>query len=406
MPGTRCISGRELRQQYTKLGPKKATAHLMEALDKGWLKPSDFSVRDLAENFTKGGREWVNSMNPGKAGNYHLLEAGAVEYGAFSNITGQIFYTAVKEAYEMEQFIFSKLVETKMSTLPDTEKIPGFGDIGDQLETPVKEGDPYPYVGVVEDFIHVGPKRKRGGIIAVTKEAVFGDRTGYLLERCKRIGEFLGYSKEIRIIDTLLDGNAMAASIYAGGSRYHWKNTSYATYQSSTPWINVKTSNALADWTNVQAAELIQAAITDPYTGLPILVEATHIIVPPDLKHTAQRIVTASEVRTTSPGFATSGSPQTYTAPNPVADAYSVVSSRIFKARMVAAGSPFVGASTWLFGNPKKSVAYFANWNAQTKTMGAGSEADFERDVVLRTRVDEKGHPAWLEPRYMVRCVA
>lgn len=406
MPGTRCINGRELKHLYDRLGPRQTVQHLREALDNRWLRPQDFSVRELAANLVDNGSEWVASMNPGKSGSYHLLESGAVEYGAFSNITGQIFYTEIREKYEAEEFVFSKLVETKHSTLPGVEKIPGFGGIGDQFETPLKESDPYPFVGVVEDYLHVAEKKKRGGIVAVTKEAIFGDRTGELLDYCKEIGHYLGLSKEIRIIDTLIDGNGMAKSIYAGGSRYHWKSTSYAAYQSSSPWINVKTSNALADWSNIQASELIMAAITDPFTGLPIMIDATHVIVPPDLKYTANRVVMAGEIRVASPGYATSGNPTQTIAPNPVEGAFKVVSSRLFKSRTTAAGSPYVGASTWLHGNPQKAVRYYSNWDMVTTTLGAGSEAEFHRDVVIQTKVSEKGTPAWLNPRYMVRNTA
>src|SRR6185312_9512760 len=263
-----------------------------------------------------------------------LLEAGTVDYSAFSNITGQIFYTQVKEAYDDEEFVFSKIVPTKGTPLQDTEKVPGIGNMGDQFSSPITEGDEYPYLGVVEDYIEIGAKHKRGGIIGITREAVVGDRTGLLLERCQRMGYYLGLNKEKRIIDTLIDGNEMAQSITANGSRYHWKGTSYASYQATSPWVNLKTSNPLADWTSVQNAELQLAAITDPYTGEPIMIQPTHVIVPPDLKHTAQRIVTAQEVRTTSPGLATSGGVQQYTAANPMSDAYKVVTSRLLKARL------------------------------------------------------------------------
>lgn len=406
MPGTRCVSGRELKHMYDRLGPRKTVEHLTEALEKKQLRPDDFSLRDLASNLVKDGSAWVDSMNPGKSGSYHLLEAGSVEYGAFSNITGQIFFTEIREKYESEDFVFSKLVETRKSTLPGIEKIPGFGGIGDQFTNPIKENDPYPFVGITEDFAHVGEKRKRGAIIAVTKEAVFGDRTGHMLDYCKDIGWYLGLNKEVRIIDTILDANSMAASIHAGGSRYHWKNTSYAAYQATSPFVNIKASTSLADWTSIQAAELVLAAITDPYTGLPVLIESTHLIVPPDLKWTAQRIVSAQEVKTTSPGYATSGNPTGYVAPNPVSDAYTVVSSRLLKARLttgVANGTVTgAAASNWYLGNPKKAVRYYSNWDATTTTLGAGSEAEFSRDVVLQTKVSEKGHPAWLNPRFML----
>lgn len=410
MAGGRLINARELGHMYRRQGPRWTTHHLTEALEKKHLRPRDFSLRELAENVVKHGREWVAGMSPRSGGGFRLLEAGTVDYSAFSNITGQIFYTQVKEAYEDEEFVFSKAIETKMSPLQDIERIPGIGQMGDKFTDPIVEGDEYPYLGVVEDYIEAGPTQKRGGIIAITKEAIIGDRTGLLLDRCQRMGFYLGLNKEKRIINTMIDGAEMAQSIHAKGSRYHWKGTSYAAYQSSSPWINVKTSNALGDWTSIQAAELILAAITDPYTGEPIMIQPTHLIVPPDLVHTANRILQSTEVRTTSPGYATSGSPQQYIGPNPVLGQYKVLSSRLLKSQVARAVTSFsytgASTSTWFLGNPQKSLFYRANWDLVTQSMGAGSEEEFKRDVVVRHKVSEKGHPAWMEPRFMCKNTA
>lgn len=398
MPGTRCISGRELAHLYKRLGPRRTIQHLEEALEKKLLKPQDFSIRDLAENLVENGREWVYSMNPGKSGFHHLLEAGTVDYGHFSNITGQIFFTMVKEAYEDEEFVFSKLIPTKPSTILDTEKIPGIGNMGDQFATPLAEGEAYPHVNVVEDYIEVAAKQKRGRIIAVTKEAIAGDKTGVLLERCQRLGFYLGLNKEKRLIDCVIDENAGAVSITAGGHRYHWKGTSYATYQATSPWINSVTSNALNNWKNVESVELKLAAITDPYTGEPILIQPTHLIVTPDLKHTAYRIMQATNVQTHSGGYATTGELQDYHAPSPL-DPYKILTSRLLKARLAT-------DTSWFLGNPSKAFAYFENWGIQTAQQGAGSEDDFNRDVVMKFKASERGAAATIEPRLMAKSAA
>lgn len=399
----RAISGRDLRRMYETKGARQTTHLLMEALEKKELRPTDFSIRDLFESLVENGRELAYHMQPHKASRWHLLEAGSVDYSHFSNITGQIFFTMVKESYTSEEFVFSKLIPTKPSTILDTEKVPGIGDMGDQFANALEEGQAYPHLGVVEDYIEIAAKRKRGGIIAVTKEAIAGDKTGNLLDRCQKLGFFLGLNKEKRLIDATIDGNSGAASITAGGHRYHWKGTSYATYQASTPWANAATTNALASWENVQNAELKLAAMTDPYTGEPIMIQPTHLIVPPDLKHTAYRIMQATDVRTAAGGFATSGNLQQYYAPSPL-DPYQVISSRLFKARMTAASQ--TAASTWYFGNPAKAFGYFSNWDIVTATQGAGSEDEFNRDIVMKFKASERGAAATLEPRLMVKATS
>lgn len=381
---------------YQRLGPRKTVRHLEESLEKKHLRPQDFSIRELAESLVPNGREWVYSMNPGKSGFSHLLEAGSVDYSHFSNITGQIFFTMVKESYEDEEFVFSKLVPTKTSTILDTEKVPGIGNMGDEFSKPLEEGQAYPHLGVAEDYIEIAAKRKRGGIVAVTKEAIAGDKTGILLERCQRLGFYLGLNKEKRIIDAIIDENDGDTSITNGGHRYHWKGTSYATYQASSPWINLATSNALVDWTDVEAAELKLAAITDPYTGEPILVQPTHLVVTPDLKHTAYRIMAATNVQTHAGGYATSGNLQDYHAPSPL-DPYKVLTSRLLKARLAT-------DTTWFLGNPSKAFSYFENWGIQTAQQGSGSEDEFNRDIVMKFKASERGAMATMEPRLMVKC--
>lgn len=372
------------------LPQERVEAHLHEALEKKQLRPEDFSIRELYEALVPDGREIIQSwFRPGS----HLtsvMEATDVKSSLFSNITGQIVYSKILEAYEAEEFSFSKLVDTVPSQFLGIEKIAGIAAIGDRAAV-VDEGQPYPMVGVSENYIEVGEKKKRGMIVPVTREAVFSDRTAKLLQECARVGEFMGLNREKRIIDCIVDENAGAASITAGGHRYHWRGTSYATYQTTTPWDNVTASNALVDWTNIEAGLLTMAAITDPFTGEPILVQPTHIIVTPQLEWTAKRIVSATEIRVATPGFATTGNPTQTTASNPV-PGYTIMSSRLLKARLAT-------DTDWFLCNPKKAFAYYSNWDIETRQAGANSEDDFKRDIVMQFRVSERGTAATIEPR-------
>ena len=393
MRGNRLINYRELRQQVELAGLRPTVRHLTEALQEKYLSPQDFSIRELAEAFM--GREWVESLHPKRGRLASVLEADAtaVAYTSFSNITGQIFFSTVLEAYDNEEFVFSGVIPTKPSDILDIEKIPGITEIGNEAEV-VAEGDPYPLVGVSENYIEVGAKKKRGFIVPVTKEAVFGDRTGVLLDRCRQVGWWLGQNREQRLIDCVIDENGGAASIVAGGHRYHWKGSSYATYQASTPWVNIKTSNGLVDWTNVEGAELVLADMTDPFTGQPILIKPTHIIVTPQNLHTARRILGATNVQLHSGGYATSGNLVDTHSPNTL-DMYTVLSSRLLKARAAT-------DTDWWFGNPAKAFAYFSNWDITTEEAPGNSPEQFHRDIVMQFKASERGCAATMEPRLMV----
>ncbi len=370
--------------------PERFFSEVGAALESKQLRPDDFSIRQLFENFVEGGREAVDSWNPRHGGgdggvSMQLLEEmGAVTSGGFAKISGQIIYNAILDAYQMEAFVFSPMVRT-IPTMFNGERIAGISRIADNAEI-VDEGRRYPEAGVSEDFIDTPMTTKRGMIVSLTKEAVFFDRTNVLTQRCSEVGEFLGLSKEKRIIDAVIDENTTAA-------RYKWKGTTYANFQSTSPWINLTTGNALADFTNIDKAEQTMAAITDPYTGEPILVDPTDLIVPRGLLYTARRIVSAPDIDVITPGYETSGNPTITKSKNPV-KAYTIVSSNLLTARM--------GTKTsWYIGNINKAVGYMENWPLTTIQAPANSEVEFTNDIVMRWKSSERGAAAVLEPRYL-----
>lgn len=376
------INYRELRRRYELDGPKKTVVHLHEALRERHLKPNDFSLRGLAESLVRDGREWVSLLDP-RRGATSILEAGeGVDVTAFANITGQVVYSKILEAAENEEFVGTRLVETVPTKL-DGEKIPGAGRLGDQAQI-VQPGMPYPSVGFGEDWIETPSTTKRGFIVPVTREAIFFDRTNLVLRNAAQVGESLGLNKEKRILDVII----------GAVNNYKWKGTAYDTYQTSAPWVNVKGSNALADWTNVDAVEQVFADITDPNTGEPMLIGGNLLFVPPTVRATALRVVSAAQV--------TSGSdPQTLTI-NPVSN-YRVESSRLLKARLAAASE---ATTTWFAGDFRRAFAYMENWPITVTQAPHNSEADFSQDILLRFKASERGAAAVIEPRAVVKSTA
>ncbi len=417
MPGTRLIGGRALKQLYEKLGRKAALRHLQEALEQRDLRPNDFSIRELFEAFIADAGE---ILRPDKAGSgiRALMEAGdgssAVGYADFSNITGQIFFTEIKEAYTAEEFVFTSEIESKASSIQDIEKIPGISRIGVAGLGPggpgsaansgiINEGAEYPRFGVSEDYQEVSYKQKKGGIVEVTTEAVRGDKTGVLLERCGELGYYLGIDKEMRIIDAVIDQNGGATSAYNGGHQYTWKGTAYASYQSSSPWVNVKTSNGLVDETNVDAAWQVMAKITDPYTKLPILTMPDRLVVGPVLAFQANRLLLTQEIRRTDPGYATSGNPvQAVGKPalDKVMPGLKILTSRLLYSRMNTASEAL---TDWFLCNLRKGVRHYYNWDIITTQRSTGTEAEFERDVVLQFKASIKDVVSVYEPRVMFK---
>lgn len=384
------IRYRELRRQYKLDGPDKTVKHLSEALAEGHLKPEDFSIRDLAEGLVPDGHEWVRNMDPRNAGGVNLMEAGeGVDVTAFLNITGQVIYSKILDAYRHEAFVVSKRVDTVPTRL-DGEKIPGIGPIADEV-TEIHPGMPYPNVGFGEDYIETPSTTKHGLIVPVTREAIFFDRTNLVLSRAAEVGEILGLNKEKRLIDLVIGQT----------NNYKWKGADYDTYYDSgdsMPWVNELSGNELVDWTDVDAAEQLFADILDPNTGEPVLVKATTVLVMPAYRHAAHRVFNAAEI-----SYAPDGSPTTTTAANPLGN-YTVVESRLAYRRIIASGASAADAKKWWFiGDFRKAFAYMENWPITVTQSPPGSEADFNQDIIVRFKASERGAAAVINPRYVAK---
>jgi len=379
----------ELRRRYELDGPQATVRHLNEALQTGQLRPEDFSLRDLAEALVPQGREWVRSLDPRQEG--LLLESGeGVDVTAFLQVTGQIVYSKILEAYRHEQFVMSRLVET-IPTRFDGEKIPGVGPLADQA-TAIEPGMPYPHVGFSADYIETPSTTKHGLIVPVTREAIFFDRTYLVLRRAAEVGEVLGLNKEKRLLDVLI----------GAVNPYRWNGTRYHTYYGPTDgglWVNALPGNELVDWTNVDRAEQLFADLLDPVTGEPVLVQPNTVLVMPAYRHAASRIFFAQELSYTAPQ-----SSSTTTGANPLAR-YRVVESRLAYRRILAMGVSAQEAKTWWFiGDFRKAFAYMENWPITVTQSPPGSEAEFTQDIVVRFKASERGAAAVLNPRYIVRC--
>ena len=400
MAGNRAIDCREMKRMCDKLGPRETERQLIEALDGKHLSPQDFTVTEIAEAFM--GREWVGNLRP-KSGRYYSprelqeADASAVAFSQFSNITGQWLFAEVKAAYENEEFVFSKVVPSKQTKIIGMEMIPSISVPSDEF-TVVPEGGEYPFVGIVEDFQHRGRLQKRGDILPITKECILTDLTGLLLQHANTLGDALGLNREKRTIDMLIDENSGAVSAALAGHRYFWKNTSYASFQATTPWVNIQTGAALVDHTDIDAAWLRLVQMTNPYTGEPIRVQAKHLIVTPQNLMTAWRIKNTTNVQVHAGGYNTSGNLVDTHAPSPVNQVVgdlTILSSQLLAARAAT-------DTDWWLGDCSKYGRYYFAWDVASEDAPANSTQAFNRDIVFQHKVSEMGIATVFDPRYLV----
>ena len=368
--------------------PDRFFEDVQEALDKGDVKTRDFSVRRLFEALVPEGREIVEQWfyNPGERLN--LRESG-VNMAAFSRINRQLLSTESKQAYEKAAEIGSQLARTVPASSFYGERVPGVGGLGDVVEA-VGEGKPYPTAGLNEDYVQLPDVEKRGVIVPITKEALIQDRTGQILEEARKVGEWMGYNKESRILSVVLG----VTSTYNRKSR--GVVATYGDNSGSHDWDNLAASNALVDWTDIEAAKLLFDGMLDPNTGTPISVSGNTLLVPQALEFTARRIVNATEIEHVD-NQANAATIRTKSGSPLAGMGLSVITSpRI---------STIQGNSTtWYLGDFQKAFSYRELWPVTVTQAPASSEAEFNRDIVEQFKVSEAGVANADEPRYVIKC--
>lgn len=411
------INYKALLEDYRRLGYDDETGKpianrvLRESFAKGNVRLSDFEFGKLwAECFgwsnylaCKNGDSATKTLIAGLAA--PLTEDIGVSTASFMNISGQIVYSAILQKYEDEEFIFTRKIPEMQSKYLGLEKIAGLSRIGDKAQVR-PETYPYALAGIGENWIHAPPTDDRGMIVPITREAIFEDRTGELIRFAGEVGYSMGLNVEKRAIDAFIDLNTTAVSAVNGGHRYHWKDTSIATYgdnSGSHSWDNLSASTALTDWTSVEKAELLLAQMTDPFTGEPIMITPKEIVVTPNLLHTAKAVVKATENRLQVGGYATSGNLVTRVGPNTI-PSYDIVSSRQLYARQVTAGSGL--ATTWYLTNIAQMLRRKVNWPMDVVQAPPMNHEEFTRQIVSQYRVNERSAFFTWEPRVSVKATA
>ncbi len=371
-----------LKRQIELDGPQRAVEGIREGFEKQWFRPHDFSLRRLAEATIENGHEWVETFClPGYDG-ASLMEAtgSAVSTAAFSNITGQIVYTRIAEAYQDPAFIGDQLCQT-IPTEFSGEKIPGIDRMADKGEV-VSEGGEYPLLGVSQRYWETPETIKRGFIVPITKEAIFFDRTNLVLQRCAEVGYWAGVNREKEIIKVVTGVN----------NNFKMNGTAYSTYVTTGGHgIVNKHGDALADWTDLQGAYELFADMTDWGTTEPIIVVPNTVLVCHSLLPMIHYILSSSQIRG---GTSNTTAYQTISV-DPV--------SKLMP--LTPLSSPLVESVTsetndWWVGDFKKAFAYWENWAIITTQAPANSEADFYRDIVQQYKVSWRGVAGVLDPHY------
>lgn len=386
------MNKRELQSAIQKMDATQFLEWNADNLATKALRPEDYSFRQLFEATVDGGAELLELYASQTGGLIRLVEAGAVDTSLFKNVSGQIVYSAVLQGYEQPAFIGDKLART-IPTRFDGEKIPGITEIGDQAGT-VREGEDYPRAGVSEDWVETPQTTKRGMIVEITKETLIFDRTNMILERARKVGEWLGVNKEKRIIDVAL------------GVTNNWKpqGTTTNTYSNSNSsglhnFDNLANTNALENYSDINAVQQLIEAITDPHTGEPVIITANQLMCTTALAYTARNIINGTNIELSPNSNAGTSMVIQHVPPSvAVGQQIEILTNPWVSARMTA-GS--VNTSSWYFGDFRKAFAYMEVWPITVVQAPPSNDAEFQRDIVTQFKVSERGVAAVLDPRYV-----
>lgn len=395
------IKYREIARRVQLEGLEETVEHFRDALLEGDLNADDFNIRHLAEALvmTKDGdpcgREWVADMNPNShRGGVSMESASAVDSTAFTLLTGQLVFSQVMKAATKSEFLYPKLERTRHSDFK-REIIPGITGIGEDMEDDIGEMMPYPEVGFGETYVETPLTTKKGRILSLSKEVLFFNRTGDVNRGASAIGDLLGIRREKSFCRLLL----------GLVNNYKWAGTTYNTYQTSAPWINVKASNGITvsdGWAKIDAVEQLFNGINDPNTPstTPVEYGIKHIVHMPARKHQFRRVIGASVVRNRG----NTGAEHSETeGPNTV-DNYPLFTSRWLYNELVASGVSASNAADWWFaGDIGEALAWIENWPITTVQAPSNMEADFKQDIVARWKTSMRGVHAVIEPRAVVK---
>lgn len=385
--------GYHLKKLTEAHGAQTVEKTVEESLASGKLKPRDVHLQDLAESFLgRSKTEQRRKLNLIATNRVHLLEAAeAVDASAFSNITGQLLVTEIKQKYNAPEFIGDKL----MRKIPNpggnlgTHKIPYLSDVIDKAST-LEQGQPYPQTRFNESWVTMPSPEKRGLICTVTMEMLLSDLTGQAQDSAASIGRSMRYQKEERQLRVVL--GLTNNYVFNGNSLNTYIASSVAPGNYSNKLLNETVSN----YTHINDIEQKFWQMVDPITGRRIQVRPSKMLCMPAKRYDIKRILHATEVRDATTGVHN-------VSANPIDNQYEVLTSTIAEQLLLDAGvsSSVIKERIWA-GDFEKAFFYREVQGFETVTAPAGNPLEFMQDIVLAVKCSEYGVPGVYDPRYVV----
>lgn len=394
------------------------------------LRAEDFSVRELAESllgdsfrvmFDDSQKGTLARMTAARS----LVEAGhpndrkallestgfALDPTAFLNINtftalvGGLIEVKILEAFQNPDLIADKLAPAEPTKL-NGQKMIGIQSIGDAARKRAPN-ETHPRVQFGERWIETPETRENALAMDVSKESVFFDLTGDILNTASKIGEAIAYRKELEVLSLIIGGT----------NNFKYNGTAYNTYQTSKTlgYLN-DISNPLLDWTSLQTDVLQFMRTEDPHTNKRILIRPNTILVNPAKLATANLILGATSIeRRTGAGSSpaqTTSNPLNVAlgAANPFGGQFQVLTSPLLEQMCLASaaegGLALNQATTdeyWWMMESGKSFKYMQNYPLSVTQAAPNQYEMLDRGIVASYFANERGIPAVISPWHVLR---
>lgn len=391
------VKAAELMRSY-RADARQTTQDIREALTRGredkpgGIRPDDFSLRDLAAECIvddHGEPIGIRALESLCRSEQLVESDAALNTSIFATITRQVLDAAVMDGYQLPSFVLSSAIPTITGNVRQARIVGVSLPLQEDKTLEVHEGEEFPSVGMYEEYVKTPVTTKRGAMVPITKETVLADETGQIVDQARRVGELIGLQKELALTDYVIGAVSNAVIEKRVGDS---AEVTSDVFLSSGRWVNEQT-NALADWTDIDAAEDLLAAIKMPGTGQPVMLIDRNVLIPNQLRSTAGRILNATETR--------SGSGNVVVASNPISSLnIQPITSTLVYTRLVNSGvADATAAGTWFYGDLRRAFRYYQNWPL-TVEEDRVREATFTHDIIVRFKASERGTPVVTEPRY------
>jgi hypothetical protein len=286
---------------------------------------------------------------------------------AFPTIAGEIISSVMIQAYQAFPKAGDRLVRTVPSRLK-VSMIAGWKAIGKVAQ--VNERQPYGQVVPPDEKTITIDNKKYGGLMDLTKESIFFDQTGELIDRARGLGEEGARFRDEIIMNTVCDINGTAlggAALYSGGND------------------NLITTNPLGTtgWENAHV-ELLDKK--DDNTGKPIWVfgERPIMVVPAGLYPTAWKLQ------------------QNEYGPQGTANLDRNMAQNMYD---IVVNPYLTKASTdWFYGGFNRQFRWEEVWPLEVFTrVGQDTEEGFNKDIIQQFKVSLFGGCGAVDTRYVLK---